>query len=254
MRFSLLALVGLMALGSNLGVQARAPLNDLALSQPVARHAQNSVGEALIPEDERLKGRSPAAPPLKPAGRPPTNGPEHAPPPRPGGNGNGNGKNGDKDGQPPTRLDGKPKDKPDRVCIKPTKRSRFRFFRRTEWTHADAANPQKYVEWINENKEHFKDFDPKKAIFYIEGLEEERPGAANTNGKEMAKRFIAANPGQGYVMWEDIFGKKWYDDFKISTYPIDGPDYKEAVSRGFAMWAERAMVFNLDAGKFLLFF
>jgi hypothetical protein len=268
MRFSFLALAGLIALGHNYGVQARAAPNDVVVSSSRANHAWDAAGAVALPDDERLKGRSPAfvPPPRPPLARPPpkkvpskvpTDGPDGAPPGRPAGNGkgngngNGNGKGGDKDGQP-IRLGSDQKAKPGNVCFRPGKRSRILRRAGPPWTHADLENPKRLAEWLSTQS----NFDPRKAVFYVTGpYPEPEVGATgedaiNKNGKTMAENFISNNPGKGYVRYQDLFDKnpKFEEDFKFADYVKNNPnkDFVIPGSEAMALWTKEAIVFNSD--------
>jgi len=249
MRFSFVALAGLIALGNNLGVQAQVAPDDVVLSTSRATHARDA-NEALVTlDDERLKGRSPAFAPVaaKPPARVPLHddGPDVLPPAR--NPTDGNVKDGDKDRQP-VRMgtEQKPKPKPANLCFRPGKRSRIDRRGGPPWTHADLEDPKRMAEWLSTQS-----FDNTKAVFYVSGpYGEPEVGdpEPNQNGKTMAENFISNNPGKGYVRFQDLFDKNpnFENDFKFADYVEKNPskDFMITGSKAMALWTKEGILFN----------
>lgn len=255
MRLSLLTLAGIIAFGGHLGVHARQSSNDLA---SVSRQTRDIAGNIVISDDERLKGRSPILPPGRvppkhidaPDGPPGSGG---RPPVSPDRDGNANG--GDKDGQP-VRLGNK--DKPDPkpkpiACVRNRKRSRIDRRAGPPWTHADLENTERLVEYIR-----WRGFDDRKVVFYATGPypapdgSETPPIPVNKNGKEMATKFAAANPG--FVTYDMVFSnEKFNEDFKYKDWVLK-PENRDKMfqvqgSDAISIFAKEAYAFNTDGGK-----
>jgi hypothetical protein len=258
MHFSLIALAGLTALGNNLAQARVATTNDLVQSSSLrvrdaAAFLEDNFKRGLdsvLPRNPVVIPPKPIKPPVTPDGPSP---PVKPPPGRDGPDGPG----GKPDPLAPAPIRD-PAVGP--VCVLKAKRSRI--YGRATYTKADAEDPAKVLEWMNENKAWFEaeNIQKDKIVFFASGSD----GA----GKTMAKAFSEANFEKGYAYYNDIFMRsKAANDFKGTDFekgtscPICKPvcevkiDFEDvgkpamAASKALALWAKNPIVFNSANGK-----
>ncbi|KAF2679187.1 hypothetical protein K458DRAFT_435238 [Lentithecium fluviatile CBS 122367] len=242
MRFSLITLAGLAALGDNFGAQARATPKDVAVSSSI--YAKDFTA---FPEDSfkrrlaSLLPRSPAVVPLRPV----VNTPNAPPPPpkapddtAPGTAKPLPGNEGPSAPAKPERLTPAPvRDGADGpVCIAPIRRSKI--FARTKYTKTDAEDVNKVLQFMNENRAYYdsKNIKQDKLVFFASGSD----GA----GKNMALDFVDHNYNDGYATFYDLFKNRAYNE-AFGVMPHEGKP-AEANSKAMALWARNPIVFNSD--------
>jgi hypothetical protein len=229
MRLSFIAFAGLIALGGNLGVRARAIPNELSSSSAIYSRDIDTLTDdnikrglvAEIPRPVAIRSPRPAPPPStkKPTSPPSTKKP--TPPPS------------IKKPAPTRGALGKA------VCLpKPKKKGAVK---RATYTQAEAKDTKKVYQWLLDNEKRLKeqeDIVKDRIVFFASGGGE---------GREMTINFINKNPE--YAMYDHIFMRsKYSNDFS----GVDASKGKnaEAASEALALWTRHPIVFNSDRGKY----
>jgi hypothetical protein len=124
------------------------------------------------------------------------------------------------------------------VCLAPVRRSRI--FGRTTYTKADANDPNKVLQFMNEHRAYYegKGIMHDKLVFFASGSD----GA----GKRMAQAFVNFNVDAGYANFNDLFLISKYNA-AFGVDPERGEPAK-AASKAMALYAKNPVVFNSGKG------